>query len=117
MTGNRVKPSTCRLLAAGFAGSEKLASVLLFTAKKCCTFFCSIFFCSKFFLAAHLLDGRQEGAHAEAVVQVAEHVLADEVARALRLHKLLEGPHVRAGQPPQPLPAGLHEGLRPWSSE
>ena len=45
----------------------------------------------------HLFDVCEKRAHAEAIVQVAEHVLPEEVAGTVGLHNLLERPHVRTG--------------------
>ena len=53
-----------------------------------------------------LFDLREEGPHAEPVVEVAVHVLAYEVAGALGLLPLLVWPHVRAWQAGQACPAG-----------
>ena len=49
--------------------------------------------------ACHLLDAAQEGASAEAVVQVGEDVRPDQVGRPVRLQEGLEGQHVVAARP------------------
>lgn len=51
-----------------------------------------------------LLDGRQEGPRADAVVEVAVKVLAHQVCGLVRVHPPLERPHMRQGHVRQALP-------------